>query len=283
VVNTRGMGTTTLNKPHLMSGATTDDIRHALKTALSRKELAAYIGASLAAAADSGGSSSNGTRGDFVVPVIGVGFSLGGNVLCKYVGEQGQRNEATGLDAAIAIHAPWDFHVSAGHMRRLTQRVIYQPHLLHGLRSYILRHREVLAGDRPVAAVLNSGVLDELATVQDFDEAVIVPHFGYESVEDYYSQAMSLPYLEHTKIPTFCLGAADDVICPPPALRRWELLCQRNRNVMYVQTPAGGHLGFLGDPWSELWNVPNFGEKLTLNVASSVALWLEQRDAPTST
>jgi predicted alpha/beta-fold hydrolase len=255
VLNTRGMGTAPLTVPHLMSGAFTGDIRHVLQKSMSREQLKNEFGRSL--------------------PLIAVGFSLGGNVLCKYVGEQGLRNEDPRLDAAIAINAPWDFHESATHMSRLTQLVVYQPHLLVGLKKYIARHRDMLLRDSNLRNTIESGVVEKLRTVQDFDEHIIVPHFGYESVQDYYSKAMSLPFLEYTKIPTFCLGSADDTVTgPPPTLRRWELLCQRNRNVMYVEAPAGGHLGFLSEPFSELRNAPNFGEQLTLNVASSVCMSL---------
>ena len=256
VLNTRGMGTTPMTTSRLMSGASTGDLRHVLQTSLSRERILAEFGSNL--------------------PIVAVGFSLGGNVLCKYVGEQGLRAEDARLDAAIAICAPWDFHEAAQHMSRVTQLVVYQPHLLKGLVNYLIRHRTVLKQDSCLAEIIESGVLSQLRTVQQFDENVIVPHFGYESVQDYYSDAMSLPYLEHAAIPTLCLGCADDTVTGhPPTLRRWESLCQRNPNVVYVQAPAGGHLGFLGNPLAELYQLPNFGEQVTLNAASAVCMSLK--------
>jgi predicted alpha/beta-fold hydrolase len=185
------------------------------------------------------------------IPVVALGFSLGGVVLSKFVGEIGKENVASPLAGAITVCSPWDMHNASYTMQQPLQWAIYQKPLTRGLLSYVNRHQNVLAKLPGIdfKSLLERNMLAMISSVQEFDRYIIAPHFNFSSVCDYYSAADSLPWLEHSKIPVLCVGTANDPITGSlPSLRQWEMLAQRNSNFVYLLFPCGGHLGFLGTP-----------------------------------
>jgi len=256
VLLARGMGDSPLNAPQLMSGAWTADLRHIVDTCLvDPKWRAEHFGSSTA-------------------PVFAIGFSLGGNVLCKYLGEEGKggRTARLPIAAAFAICTPWDFHESSAHMRKMAAMVLYQPVLIRGLKDYMCRHKDVVEKGQGLETVFTDGTVSGLRTVHEFDEEVVCPHFGYPFLEAYYSDAMSFPWLDRCPIPLLCIGCLDDPVTgPPPHWRRWDLLAQRNPNIVYFEYPKGGHLGFLSNPVRNIVGDPNAMEDAVLSAAASVA------------
>jgi len=259
VLNSRGMkaAQSPLTRPKAISGAFTDDVRHVVYNVLARDTIRDRCG-------------------DDCGPLVLVGFSLGANVLCKFLSEDGDRvAQLSQAVMAAAVSAPWRFHDSFRNMTRRTQMAVYQPSLTAGLVRY-LRNNEHALRDAQSGKGLGASDWDwdkavRVRSVHDFDSAVVVPHHGYDSREHYYADASCFPRLGSVRLPLLCVATADDVICGrPPALHEWRrLIEEENANICYAFMPAGGHLGFLQDPAAEARGDANPAEALVLKAANN--------------
>jgi predicted alpha/beta-fold hydrolase len=168
-------------------------------------------------------------------PLLGVGFSLGGNALLKLLAEDG---EATLLDAAVAVSAPFDLDASA---RALDAP--FGPAALYRRFFLLTLRRKALAKLRAHPDCgLDARAVRVARTLRDFDDAFTAPSNGYRDAADYYARASSGPLLSAIRRPVLCISAEDDPMIPgaslPPALPGPFL--------NWVRTPRGGHVGFLG-------------------------------------
>lgn len=181
-------------------------------------------------------------------PLLAVGFSLGGNVLLKWLGEQGARAVLSG---AVAVSVPFLLHAATIHMNQGFSR-FYQWWLVRHLRRSYLRKR--LAGRLPARAVR------ALRTFYAFDDRITAPLHGFEGAMHYYTASSSRQYLPYIRTPTLILQAADDPFMPPGVIPAAEELSTSTRLEVY---PQGGHVGFVAGyfPWR-----PQY--------------WLEQRIPP---
>ena len=185
-------------------------------------------------------------------PLAAVGYSLGGNVLLKWLGESKTDNP---LRAAIAVSVPFLLDTTA---RRLNQGFsrLYQAYLLRALkRSY--QNKFQSHPNPPVP-------LDELATLRDFlgfDDRITAPLHGFANVHDYYAQASCRPYLRHIHVPTLILHALDDPFMLPAVVPDASELASC---VHMELCPHGGHVGFVAGRWpwrAEYWlerRIPEF-------------------------
>lgn len=180
-------------------------------------------------------------------PLAVIGYSLGGNVLLKYLGEQGSD---TPLQAAAAVSVPFRLDHSA---ERICQGMskIYQARFLRDLRHYMTDKRERFAinGDPDeYARLLALGSLKGISTLWEFDERVTAPLHGFSSAADYYQRCSSLHFLSSITVPTLIIQAQDDPFlypesAPHPASLPASVALEFHRQ--------GGHVGFIeGSPWS---------------------------------
>ena len=165
-------------------------------------------------------------------PLAVIGYSLGGNVLLKWLGEQGDKATVT---TAVAISVPFDLDRVA---RRLEQGIsrIYQGHLLKKLRQSV----RAKAGIHPPPVPLRE--LPGLKTFRQFDNAITAPLHGFRDVDDYYSQSSSRQYLRHIDIPVLIIHALDDPFLPSGAIPKDAEL---SRAVTLELSRHGGHVGFV--------------------------------------
>jgi len=174
---------------------------------------------------------------------VAIGYSLGGNLLLKYLGEQGG---AAPVKGAVAISTPLDL---AGCALRLMQprNALYQRYLLRALRAEALGSgAELNARER--AAVLGA------RSIWEFDEDFTAPRNGFAGTADYYARSASGQYLDAIKVPTLVIYARNDPWIPPePYLARdWR----SNPMLVPLLAATGGHVGFHGRdrraPWHDL-------------------------------
>ena len=177
-------------------------------------------------------------------PLAAIGFSLGGNVLLKYLGERGRESgeRGTGLQAAVAVSAPFDLAASTGRMERGMGR-IYTRYFLRSLRDGVRRRAALgpLAYDQ--AAALRA------RTLREFDEIVTAPLHGFRDAADYYERSSSIRYLDSIRVPTLVIQARDDPFHPFAADHEAALAANPWLYDGWVE--RGGHMGFVeGDlPW----------------------------------
>lgn len=171
-----------------------------------------------------------------------VGFSLGGNVLVKYLGEEavaGERSE--GVTAAAAVSVPYDLAAGARCMERGVAR-LYVWRLLRSLQHKV-RARAAALGDRmDVTRALRA------RTFHEFDDAATAPLHGFLNADDYYARSSSAPWVSRVLVPTLLVHAADDPFLPEGAVPR--AAAAANPCIRSSFTRHGGHVGFVtGSPW----------------------------------
>lgn len=166
-------------------------------------------------------------------PVALVGFSLGGNLVLKLLGES--LALPANVDRAVAICPPIDLHVCCRALERGLAR-LYDRHfvslLVKKARRDARRHGD---GDVPI---LNPWP----RSLFEFDRCYTAPLSGFDSAEHYYRESSAAAWIPHVTVPTTVLAAGDDPVVPPHifAAVDWPAC------VRLVETTHGGHLGFIG-------------------------------------
>ncbi len=173
------------------------------------------------------------------VPALAaVGYSIGGNVLLKWLGERGA---GAPLEAAVAVSVPYSLSSAADRLARGLSR-IYQRRLIGELRAKL--HRKFSAGNSPI----DLRRVDTSRNFWEFDDRVTAPLHGFDDVHDYYTRSSSRQYLRNIAIPTLMLHAKDDPFMSPQVLpSRDELSASTELEV----STHGGHVGFVHGslPW----------------------------------
>ncbi|KAL3645512.1 hypothetical protein CASFOL_010692 [Castilleja foliolosa] len=157
-----------------------------------------------------------------------VGWSLGANILVRYVGQEYE-----------------DF--------RKGFNIIYDKALANALCKIFRRHAllfEDIGGEFNIPLAANA------KSVREFDEGLTRVSFGFKSVDDYYANSSSSDSIKNVSIPLLCIQAENDPIAPSRGIPRQDI--QENSNCMLIVTPKGGHLGWVaggeapfGAPWSD--------------------------------
>jgi uncharacterized protein len=195
-------------------------------------------------------------------PFGAVGFSLGGNVLLKLLGE-GTDGGVGLLQAAVAISVPYDLGAGADHLNRNTMGRIYTHYFL----------RSLLAKARDKAHLLEERfdlrALARARTLRAFDELLTAPLHGFRSAEHYYRESSAAGYLEGVRVPTLLLHSADDPFLPSASLPLEAI--GGNRHLRLVLTARGGHVGFVtGAPWRpRFWGEDSAARFLARALASA--------------
>ena len=159
-----------------------------------------------------------------------IGYSLGANVLLKYLAERGSLAH---LRAAIAVSPPIDLHAA---QQRIAARRNRRYH------DYLLtRMRAERASDAGIATIL------------DFDDRVVAPANGFKDALDYYAQCSAGPRLAAIRTPTLVIHAKDDPWIPAAAFRAVDW--GKAKAVRLLMPWSGGHVGFhalgLARPWHD--------------------------------
>lgn len=185
-----------------------------------------------------------------------VGFSLGGNITLKFIGEEGEKIDPR-VKAAVAISVPCDLTSSSLRLGKFANQ-IYMRRFMDGLCSKIRQKNEVF----PENVDLNG--LRKMRTFGDFDERYTAPLNGFSGARDYWSKASSRPYLEKIDMPTLLINAADDPFLDEPCFPRD---IAENNPHFFLEIPShGGHVGFTSrgvEGWLEKRTAEFFGEKIS--------------------
>jgi predicted alpha/beta-fold hydrolase len=165
-------------------------------------------------------------------PIFAVGYSLGGNVLLKYLGEFGRKS---GITVASAISVPFDLAAGAKRLNSGFSR-FYQRHLVSSLKRKI---REKFA-NRPAPIALEK--LDDWTNFWSFDHHVTAPLNGFASADDYYSKSSCRQFLAEITAHTLIIHSRDDPFLSIDAIPNAVELSETTHMVV---TKTGGHVGFV--------------------------------------
>lgn len=171
-----------------------------------------------------------------------VGFSLGGNVLLKYLGESRNQNP---LDKACAVSVPFDLAAGAARLEQGLSR-LYQWWLVHSLRRKI--HDKFSQMPSPI----DLSCLDQKHTFREFDDYVTAPLHGFADADDYYQRSSSKQFLRFIETQTLILHAADDPFLGPDAVPDADEL---SPTIRFELSECGGHVGFVTGryPWQPVY------------------------------
>lgn len=173
-----------------------------------------------------------------------MGVSLGGNVLCKLLGEWGS-SVPQRIKGAVAVSAPFDLARASRHIGR-GFGMVYERNFLRSLipkaMKKVERHRELSS----LTAVRRA------RTLWDFDDQFTAPVHGFRDAADYYARASSLPFLASIRLPTLLLNARDDPFLPEDVLDHVVAVAQGNQYLQVEFPDRGGHVGFTAGafPWN---------------------------------
>jgi hypothetical protein len=167
-------------------------------------------------------------------PVFAAGVSLGGNVLLKWLGEQGSAAEGVVVRAA-SICAPVDL-MAAGWALERGFAIVYARHFLATLKRNAFEKLARYPGLFDAARARGA------RTLRQFDDAVTAPVHGFRGVDDYYTRASSKPLLGGIRVPTLVVNAQDDPFLPGEHLPAAREVSAR----VTLEFPRrGGHVGFV--------------------------------------
>lgn len=179
-----------------------------------------------------------------------MGVSLGGNVLCKLLGEFGSELPEQ-VVGAVAVSVPFDLARASRHIGQ-GFGAIYEKFFLKSLIPKALRKVERHPELAPLRRVA------EARTLWEFDDAFTAPLHGFADAADYYARASSLPYLARIQHPTLLLSAVDDPFLPADVLDEVREAVRGNAQVELEFPARGGHVGFTAG--SRPWNPWYYGE-----------------------
>lgn len=175
------------------------------------------------------------------------GFSLGGNVILKCLGELGEEAARLGVEGAAVACVPFDAVRSSSKIDTGFNRWVYAGNFLKTLKVKAAqkweKHRELLDGEE-----LGEGPYDlervlACSRIGDFDDEVIAKLHNFEGKEDYYTQSCSKQYLPRIRIPALVVNARDDPFINEKGLPTPEEVGEGTVRLVYHK--HGGHCGFL--------------------------------------
>jgi len=173
--------------------------------------------------------------------IMTAGFSLGGNVLLKYLGES---NSNSMIDYAAAISVPFVLSSASLRLDKGFSR-LYRNRLLKELKQ---KTRQKI-NDHSTAIKLSLSQLEKLKTFFDFDDQVTAPLHGFKSAKDYYQQCSSRQFLSSINTPTLIVHAVDDPFMTSEVIPDEQELSDF---VTLELSDEGGHVGFVSGrmPWN---------------------------------
>jgi predicted alpha/beta-fold hydrolase len=175
-----------------------------------------------------------------------IGFSLGGNLTLKYLGEQPSRLSAR-LRRAVAFSTPCDLACSSRELARLSN-TLYMERFLRELRSKIRTKERMFPGSVDLTR------LSRIRNFQQFDDRFTAPLHGFSDAADYWARSSCRQFLPAICVPTLLVNAANDPFLGPDCHPTAEATASR---YFHFEMPAnGGHVGFTtpsgeGEYWSE--------------------------------
>ncbi len=178
--------------------------------------------------------------------IFAVGYSLGGNMLLKLLGEWG---EDSLVKAAISISAPMQLESSAKKINSGFSK-LYQFNMMRELKKQLKKKYHY--HDMQSLIGISRDEVDNLRTFWEFDAVYTAPLHGFINVHDYYQKASSKQYLKKITTPTLIIHALDDPFMGQDVVPKKEEIS----SVIELEVSQyGGHVGFVeGRFWQpEYW------------------------------
>ncbi|MFV8225459.1 YheT family hydrolase [Christiangramia aquimixticola] len=163
-----------------------------------------------------------------------VGFSLGGNMLMKYLGEN--RSRPGNLIGAIGVSVPCDLAGSLGAINR-------NRNFLYSKRFEINLKQHLLARAVKFPTKLDKKLVASCKSLRDIDELYTSKAHGFKNADDYYQKNSAINFLEDIQIPVLMINALNDSFLSPGC---YPTKIATASKYLHLETPRhGGHVGFV--------------------------------------
>ncbi|KAH9817908.1 alpha/beta hydrolase [Melampsora americana] len=177
-------------------------------------------------------------------PLHGIGFSLGANILAKYLGEE---KEASVLRTGVVLANPWDLYKGNRYLESSFLQRIYSRVLAFSLRSMFKRHKDYFIStnqENDTSEKIDVDLLfsDPYQTIYEFDTIVTRALCGFPSTDYYYKSQSSALVASDVRVPLLGLNAQDDVIASVKGVPIEATV--NNPYLVLGITQHGGHLGW---------------------------------------
>ena len=168
--------------------------------------------------------------------LFAIGYSLGGNMLLKLLGEWKEKSPLAG---AICISAPMQLEASADQMNKGLS-LIYQSYLMKHLKKSLLKKYKI----HPMESIIGIDEISvkKLKSLREFDDIYTAPINGFKSANEYYEKSRAKQYIKHIRTDTLIIHSLDDPFMTNEVLPNQKKLPQ---NVKMELTKNGGHVGFV--------------------------------------
>jgi len=165
-----------------------------------------------------------------------IGYSLGGNMLLKLLGESGKNSLLT---SAIAISVPMQLESSANSMNSGFSK-LYQYRLMATLKKQLLQ--KYLSHDIYELIALKKDKVKDLKSFWEFDDAYTAPIHGFSSACEYYEKSSSKQFLKDIQTKTLIIHSSDDPFMSKEVIPRSDEL---SNSINFELYSHGGHVGFV--------------------------------------
>ncbi|HEX6189106.1 MAG TPA: alpha/beta fold hydrolase, partial [Pyrinomonadaceae bacterium] len=180
--------------------------------------------------------------------IVIAGFSLGGNLALKLVGEWADEAPEQ-LKGVVAISPSVDLQASSDLLHQ-PRNFVYHRNFLYYMK------RRIMLKQQAYPELYDAAALGGISSLVQFDDHYVAPAFGFADARDYYAKASALPYLGRIRVPTLIIHAQDDPFIPFTPLEQAlnpqtqsdassDVLTTANENVLLVGPPRGGHVAFV--------------------------------------
>ena len=162
------------------------------------------------------------------------GFSLGGNLMLKYLGEG--REIPKQIKAAVMVSAPCDLHGSLKQLQK-KENYIYAKRFLYKLREHLMMRAESFPEK------LTKEEIEACDSLLDIDNLYTSRAHDFKDALDYYNKNSSRQFLENIRIPTLIINAQNDGFLSPDC---YPVEIAEKSDYLFLERPAyGGHVGFI--------------------------------------
>ncbi|MHB0756786.1 YheT family hydrolase [Polaribacter sp. M15] len=168
--------------------------------------------------------------------IVIVGFSLGGNLTLKYLGEKGD-NLPLIVKGGIAVSVPIDIATAEQEMEKIKNK-LYMEVFFKTMKNKILEKAHKFPEYH-----LDKDQLFKATKFKHLEKIYTVPVFEFENPEDYWQKASSKPYLLNIKVPTLLVNAKDDTFLSNQCYPYKE--AENSEYFFFEETKYGGHCGFM--------------------------------------
>ncbi|MCZ4318180.1 alpha/beta fold hydrolase [Aequorivita viscosa] len=170
---------------------------------------------------------------DKYTEIVLVGFSLGGNLLLKYLGER--ETFPKQIKKAVAISTPLSLKGSLEALNEFSNWLYRNSFLLNLRKKYKTKMKDF-------PEKMTASDYKKITSLLQFDHLYTAPAHGFKDAFDYYEKNSSLQFLPNIKIPVYILNAANDSFLSPECYP--TEMASTMKNLHFEIAKYGGHVGF---------------------------------------